>query len=199
MRGLGAGLGLPPLLAKALCAVFWEDPGPAIGDQGLVDVEPISVDHGHDAAVTVGIHGLNAHLAASQQAAQAFGGHLAEWLPVFWRINAVQPNSNLLAVGNDTDGVTIADAHNTHRRGSVRNHMQHNKKRGEQEGKGFKLHPVSIGQGNGKIKGSLGENNERRRCAVLKKEKPKALVPGLCKQYNCNSTMMAKTGEIGIV
>ena len=117
LGGLGSCLGLPPLLAKVLETVFEIYPCPAVVNHGLVDVESIRIDHRNGAAVAVGIHGLDAHLATGQQAAQALGGYLAVGLAVFRRIDAMQADLDLFAVGENLNGVTIADAYNTHRRG----------------------------------------------------------------------------------
>ena len=69
----GGGLHLSPLLAKALQTVFGIDPGPAVGEHCLVDVEAIGINDGHGPAIAVGICLLDAHLAASQQAAHTLG------------------------------------------------------------------------------------------------------------------------------
>lgn len=114
----GGGLHLSPLLAKALQTVFGIDPGPAVGEHCLVDIEPIGVNDGHGAAVPVNIRLLDAHLAASQQGAQTLGGNIAKVLASLRRIDAVQPHPDLLSVGHNPDGVAIADTHYTHRRGA---------------------------------------------------------------------------------
>lgn len=113
----GGGLHLSPLLAKALQTVFGIDPGPAVGEHCLVDVEAIGINDGHGPAIAVGIGLLDAHLAASQQGAQSFGCNCAKVLASLRRIDTVQAYLDLLAVGHNADGVAIADTHNSHWRG----------------------------------------------------------------------------------
>ena len=115
--GLGAGFVLLPFAAKALGAILGEDPSPAIVDHSLVDVESVGIDHRNGATVTVSVHWFDAYLAASQQATQPFGGHIAVGLAIFRRIDSMQPHLGLFSADNNADGVAVTDAHHAHRSG----------------------------------------------------------------------------------